>query len=326
MVRAGRIIGVLIAVALLASCAEETPQAEIATDTVEQIIDQAAEYVGTELFSIEDWLALDDSAHRVLIDLRKPDEFVLGHIPGAKRVWRDDIQSVNYPYGGMAAEPEIITSLLDSLGVTPSSQVYIYDAKGGCDAARLWWLMKVYGHDQVYLLDGGWQAWQLLATDLVVNDDPAKAGDAYTFPTPADSTMVATLEEVQRAMEDPDIVLLDTRSTEEFTGVFMKPGAVRAGHIPGAVHFDWGNAVQMDSDWKVKSRKDLTAMLADLGVTADTRIITYCHTGVRSAHTTFVLRELLGFANVQNYDGSWTEWSHLAELPIENNLSGAVAP
>ncbi len=333
MVRAGRIVGVLTAVVLLASCTDETPQADVVNDTVEQIIDQASEYVGTELFSIEDWLNLSDDKHRVLIDLRKPDAFAEGHIPGAKRVWRDDIQSVNYPYGGMALESGIMTDLLDSMGVTSASEVYIYDAKGGCDAARLWWLMKVYGHDQVYLLDGGWQAWQLLGADIPETSDAAElvptcreAADAYAFPTPADSTMVATLEDVQRAIDDPNIILLDTRSTDEFTGVFMKPGAVRAGHIPGALHFDWGNAVQMDSDWKMKPRKDLLAMLEAVGVTADDHIITYCHTGVRSAHTTFVLRELLGFTNVQNYDGSWTEWSHIAELPIENNPSGAVAP
>lgn len=258
----------------------------------------------------------------LLIDLSKEKEFVKGHIPGAQQMWRDDITSRNYPYTGMALEPEYLADRLDSIGADSNTHFVIYDAFGGCEAARLWWLLNLYGYESASILDGGLQAWQVsgkpleigpsdLGVSSVNKDD--KSGEFQLSGT-LNAAFLATRQEVEEGLAKGQIRLLDTRSFEEFNGDVKKNGAFSAGHIPGGLHYDWGNAVEMTNSWKLKDNAVLQADLERLGITPDVQIVTYCHSGVRSAHTTFVLRELLGYPNVKNYDGSWTEWSYfLAE-------------
>jgi len=285
-----------------------------------------SEVPNDELWTIERAKALQDEV--VFIDVRKEKDFVLAHIPGAKQVWRNDIQSKKYPYGGMAADRETIRALFSNLGVDSSSQVLLYDAKGGCDAARLWWLLKSYGHEKAALLNGGIQAWEMAGNALEEGPAGENAPSAFAFTQEENLGMWISLEELLDEIKSGNVLLLDTRSSEEFNGEKQKDGASLAGTIPGSVHYDWGNAVQMSSSWLLKSEADLRHDLEALGVTPDKNIVTFCHTGVRSAHTTFVLRELLHYPNVRNYDGSWTEWSYLLKhdslgVPLRVGLSVA---
>lgn len=258
----------------------------------------------------------------VVIDVRKAEDYAAGHIPSAHRIWRNDIESSAYPFGGMAIEKAALEALLSSLGATSESTFIVYDAIGGCDAARLWWLIRLYGHQSVALLDGGWQAWQAHDHPAVQAETPKKHAK-FTFTQVADSSLIVSKDQLVSLRTQPDVILVDTRTLEEFDGSIQKPGAFAAGHIPGSVHFDWGRSVDMAGDYRLHDPEAILQALAEVGITPDKTVITYCHSGVRSAHTTLVLRELLGFEHVHNYDGSWIEWSyalHQSKDSIENEL------
>lgn len=265
------------------------------------------------LWSIERWKAEGTTA--VLIDVSRDAAYAEGHLPGAHQIWRTDIESTDFDYGGMAASQARMAALMDSLGVAPGQQIVIYDGVGGCDAARLWWLLKLYGHPQVALLDGGARTWTL-GGDALSTESPAPGPrSGFRFVGVPDASLLAGVDDVRNAASQ-GVVLLDTRTDDEHTGRRMKSGAVRAGRIPQSLHYNWGNAVDLNGTGCIKSLADLEWDLRTAGIEFDAPIITYCHTGVRSAHTTFVLRELLGYEHVANYDGSWTEWSHFKDLPI----------
>jgi thiosulfate/3-mercaptopyruvate sulfurtransferase len=125
-------------------------------------------------------------------------------------------------------------------------------------------------------------------------------------------------EDIQKALSDKTVIL-DTRTQDEFSGKTQKKGASKAGRIPGSIHIDWADAIHFDGDQRLKSKHELDSIYGSLHISKDTPIIVYCHSGVRSAHTTFVLTQLLGYTHVKNYDGSWTEWSYFDELPIEKD-------
>lgn len=298
MVRARRLIGTAIAASLLLGCSELAEERTPHSDS---------------LWSIERWKAEGTAA--VLIDVSRDADYAQGHLPDAHQLWRTDIESTDYPYGGMAASREHLLELMDSLGVAPGQQVVLYDGVGGCDAARLWWLLKLFGHPKVALLDGGARAWTLGGDALSVEVPSPGPSSGFQFVGQPDASLLATVDDVQKAAGE-GAVLLDTRTEDEHTGRRMKSGAVRAGRIPQSLHYNWGNAVDLTGSGCLKAVSDLEWDLKTAGIEFDAPIITYCHTGVRSAHTTFVLRELLGYELVSNYDGSWTEWSHFEELPI----------
>jgi len=266
--------------------------------------------------------AIENDSNWIIIDVRKVEEFSAGHLPSAHRLWRNDIESSEFPYGGMAIEKEALEAILSSFGATSQSKFVVYDAIGGCDAARLWWLIRLYGHQSVALLDGGWQVWQALDHPAVQAETPKKHAK-FTFTQGADSSLIVSKDQLMSLHAQSDVILVDTRTLEEYNGSIQKPGAFAAGHIPNSVHFDWGRSVDMAGDYRLHAPEAILQDLAEVGITPDKTVITYCHSGVRSAHTTLVLRELLGFEHVHNYDGSWIEWSyalHPSKDSIENEL------
>jgi len=259
---------------------------------------------------------LAQAEHNVLIlDIRKSDDYALGHIPNARQLWRsaftievDGGENLGQ-YGGMACSRNEMSNLLDSLGARENQQIVVYDGVGGCDAARVWWMLRLYGHQEVALLDGGVPAWEAAGKAVSVETISAPQRHGFVFGNGGQTELLVTLEEVDLARTDGQTIILDTRSASEHHGEMKKKGAIRAGHIPGSVHYDWGNAVNLNGLGEMKPLKDLIYDLAQRDIHSDTPVITYCHSGVRSAHTTFVLREILGYTQVRNYDGSWTEYS-----------------
>lgn len=244
-----------------------------------------------------------------IIDIRKRGEYLNGHLPGAQQLWRDNLQSDEYPFGGMCVDKARLTFLLDSIGCATGSKIVVYDAKGGCDAARLWWMLKYYGHHNVQLLDGGLQLWEQRGLAVDTGFTTSAKSKGFRFAENGDETLIVSYDQVLAATNDSNVVIVDTRTSEEYDGSTLKDGAFYAGHIPGSINFDWGRCVEMESDWKLKESDAIVSDMVAAGIDTSKRIITYCHTGVRSAHTTFVMRELLGFDDVSNYDGSWSEWS-----------------
>ncbi len=310
MVRPGTLSAIA---ALVLGCAG--PNAERNAEVVQPVHAVQDLIEPSELF---EWNATDTPTF--VLDVRPIRSYHQGHIPGAVQIWRDAFTRSDLPYSGMSATRGIIEHLLDSLGLRSDQQVVVYDDRGGCDAARVWWLLKVHGHRKVALLNGGIPRWRAEGFPVTLKWVRTKPS-GYAFPDPVDSTLVATLDMVKGTMASKRGVLLDTRSRKEYSGAEMKQGAFRPGTIPGSVLYDWGNAVAFDKDQVLKDTASLRYDLAALGIQPDDTVITFCHSGVRSAHTTFVLSAVLGMNNVRNYDGSWTEWSYHSELPVHADSS-----
>jgi len=246
-----------------------------------------------------------------------PDLYEEGHIPGAFKLhWRDDLQD--------ALERDIVEQaafeeLMASRGIGSDTTVVLYGDKNNWFAAYAYWYLKVYGHEDVRILDGGRQKWIDEGRELTT-DVPSSRSASYAA-KPADESIRARRDAVLAGLGAPARALVDVRSPQEYSGELMAPpgyeqeGASRSGHIPTAQSIPWAQAVRDDGTFK--STDELRELYAGKGVTPDKEVIAYCRIGERSAHTWFVLRELLGYPDVKNYDGSWTEWGNLVDVPIE---------
>ncbi|MFT5859697.1 MAG: thiosulfate/3-mercaptopyruvate sulfurtransferase [Flavobacteriaceae bacterium] len=270
---------------------------------------------GEHVISVDQVSNIADS-RVVILHVAGAEDYAAGHLPNAINVTRAFISDSTLEYGGVMATKDQMESLLGKLGVAPTNKIILYDDKGGCDATRLWWILSFYGHNDVVLLDGGLQAWK--DKQLVISKDLPTVGSCeYAFPKDPNGSLYARLEDVQLLMKDSNSVLLDVRTFSEFTGEIQKKGAFRKGRIPGSILMDWVNLINYKGNGKLKPIAEIQSVLNSLGITKEKDIIVYCHSGVRSSHTTFVLTELLGYKNVRNYDGSWIEWSFNDKLPIE---------
>jgi thiosulfate/3-mercaptopyruvate sulfurtransferase len=240
-----------------------------------------------------------------------------GHIPGAVKLhWKDDLQD--------AIERDIVEQaeferLMGSRGIRNDTTIVLYGDKNNWFAAYAYWYLKIYGHQDVRLLDGGRQKWIDEGRELTT-DAPSVAATSYSA-SPRDESIRVFRDTVLAGLEADAIELVDVRSPQEYSGELMAPpgyeqeGASRTGHIPGAQSIPWAQAVRDDGTFK--GADELRELYGGKGVTADKEVRAYCRIGERSAHTWFVLRELLGYENVKNYDGSWTEWGNLVDVPIE---------
>ena len=257
----------------------------------------------------------DESIRIVEVD-ENPALYAEAHIPGAIGFdWKGDLQDqLTRDFLG----PEAFGALFGSRGISNEHTVVLYGDRNNWFAAYTYWYLKYYGHDKVLLVNGPREKWiaEGRATSAEVPSHPAAAFVAK----PGDPAIRAHRDEVLRAIDAPT-KLVDVRSPAEFSGELISPpgyeqeGAQRSGHIPGAASVPWASAVQEDGTFK--SRAALEELYEGKGVLDGSPIIAYCRIGERSAHTWFVLHELLGHDDVKNYDGSWTEWGSLVGVPIE---------
>jgi thiosulfate/3-mercaptopyruvate sulfurtransferase len=266
-----------------------------------------------------EWLAerLGDEGVVVAEVDENPDLYDEGHIRGSVKLhWRDDLQD---PVERDIVGRSSFEQLLGERGIENDTTVVLYGDKNNWFAAYAYWYLKIYGHDDVRILDGGRQKWIDEGRELTA-EAPAPAPASYTAKD-ADESIRSRRDDVLAGLGDRGRVLVDVRSPQEFSGELMAPpgyeqeGASRTGHIPTAQSIPWAQAVRDDGTFK--STDELRELHGAKGVTADKEVVAYCRIGERSAHTWFVLRELLGYPNVKNYDGSWTEWGNLVDVPIE---------
>ena len=243
-----------------------------------------------------------------IIDFRTMPEYEEGHIPGALQMWRSDIENAASPVKGMMASREDMEALLSGLGLRDSDTLILYDANAGCDAARLWWVLQVYGFDKVRLLNGGLHAWND-ARGPLTSLQPVLEPGAFRLPEQGRPELLIQVDSLAMSLAGEDFLIIDARSEVEFSGERKKSGAARAGRIPGSHHRDWAGAVNYHSDKKFMSPEQLQKVYGLLPEQRDKEVIVYCHSGVRSAHTAFVLTQLLGYPRVRNFDGSWIQWS-----------------
>ncbi len=223
------------------------------------------------------------------------------------------------------ASPEDFGALLSASGIGPDTTIVLYGDNNNWFAAWAYWQLKLYGHADVRILDGGRKYW--LDQGLPLSTDvPAYAPTGYTPGTP-DFALRAFRDDILPRLGDPELALVDVRSPAEFNGeIIAPPGmsetAQRAGHIPGAASIPWAQTVREDG--RFKPADELAALYARKGITPDKDVIAYCRIGERSSHSWFVLHELLGYQRVRNYDGSWTEYGSLIGVPIEKPVSVAA--
>jgi thiosulfate/3-mercaptopyruvate sulfurtransferase len=263
------------------------------------------------------WVAdhLNDSSVRLLEVDVDTSAYGQGHIQGAVGInWTTQLGD---PVRRDIPSREAWEKLLGESGVSNDTRLIFYGDNNNWFAAFAYWVSKIYGHQNAALMNGGRKKWELENRPLTT-DEARHARASYTAKE-ADKSLRAFLRDV---LERPaGIALVDVRSPAEFNGeVIAPPGmtetAQRAGHVPGAANIPWAQAANEDGTFK--SPDELRALYSGKGVTQDKDVIAYCRIGERSSHTWFVLKELLGFRNVKNYDGSWTEYGSVVGVPIEN--------
>ena len=276
-----------------------------------------SEYANDVLVEPE-WLErhLDDASIRIVEVDETPALYREAHIPGAIGFdWRVDLQDqVRRAF----LAPEAFGRLFGGRGIANDHLVILYGDRNNWFAAYTYWYLKYYGHDNVKLLNGPRERWigEGRPTTAELPDHPPTTFVAQ----PGDAAIRATRDEVLGALDRPD-VLVDVRAPQEYSGELIampgyeNEGAQRSGHIPGAKSIPWAQAVNEDGTFK--SADELRELYRGKGVLSGDPIISYCRIGERSAHTWFVLHELLGEQDVRNYDGSWTEWGNLMNVPIE---------
>ncbi len=276
-----------------------------------------AEYAEPGRLVSTDWLAAHLGEPGLVVV--ESDEDVLlyetGHIPGAVKVdWHTEL---NDPVVRDYVDGEGFSALLGRKGISRDDTVVIYGDKNNWWAAYALWVFSLFGHEDVRLLDGGRDRWISEGREITTAP-PERAATAYPVVERDDSVLRAYKDDVLAHLGNP---LIDVRSPEEYNGsrtsapAYPEEGALRAGHIPTAQNVPWAKAVAEDGGFKPRTELE-TIYLDGAGLEAGDDVVAYCRIGERSAHTWFVLKHLLGFENVRNYDGSWTEWGSAVRVPI----------
>ena len=281
---------------------------------------ETSSYAQPDVLVSTAWLA--DHLHDPDVRLAESNEDVLlyetGHIPGAVNIdWHNDL---NDPLVRDYINPAKFAELMRRHGITPETTVIFYGDKNNWWATYAFWVFQLFGHTNAKLLDGGRAKWIAEGRELS-RERPSYPRSSYPLPTRDDAAIRAFRDDVLKQIVAGK-PLVDVRSPAEFKGELLhmadypQEGSLRGGHIPGAKSVPWARAANPDGTFK--SAEDLRAIYEqEQGLKAEDGVITYCRIGERSSHTWFVLTYLLGYPNVRNYDGSWTEWGNGVRLPIE---------
>jgi thiosulfate/3-mercaptopyruvate sulfurtransferase len=276
-------------------------------------------YAHPEVLVSTGWVAdhLDDPDVRIV----ESDEDVLlydvGHIPGAVKV--DWVNDLNDPVVRDYIDAERFSRLMSEKGIGNDTTVVFYGDKSNWWACYAFWVFQLFGHTNAKIMNGGRKKWIDEGRNLS-KEVPKYPKASYRVPKRSDAPVRAFRDEVLQHVKSGK-PLVDVRSPGEYRGELLhmpdypQEGALRGGHIPGAKNIPWARAV--DEDGTFKSYAELKALYAGEGITSDKDIVAYCRIGERSSHTWFVLKYLLGYSHIRNYDGSWTEWGNGVGLPIE---------
>ncbi len=276
-------------------------------------------YAHPEYLVDTEWVTnhLNDPNVRIIESDEDPLLYSIGHIPGAVQV--DWFSTLQHPLRRDFLTKETFEEVASKLGITNDTTVVFYGDKSNWFACYALWLFQYYGHQNVKIMNGGRTKWEQENRPLV-KEVPSYPATTYKAKT-ADKSIRAFRDDIFKQMEAKK-PLVDVRSPKEYSGElthmpnYPQEGATRGGHIPGAVSIPWAQAVN-EADSTFKSAEELKALYESRNVKPDGEIIAYCRIGERSSLTWFVLKYLLGYPTVKNYDGSWTEWGNLVDAPIE---------
>jgi len=246
-----------------------------------------------------------------LLDARPPEEYRLGHLPGAVNLPAPETDDLDANRRGFPLPPDRAVQLFREVGISSNSQVVIYDDQGSRFAARVFYVLEFFGHSHVQVLNGGFKKWHSEGLPLTTDSPSIAPGD---FKPQANSALIATAEWVKARLSDANVKLLDARSVAEFKGERIQ--GPRGGHIPGAINLEWTRALASGPIKTFLDAPSLEKLFSDVQVSPGQEVVTYCQVGMRAAILYFALR-LLGYDQVRLYDGSWEEWSAMADLPVE---------
>ena len=278
-------------------------------------------YAHPEALVTTQWVAehLDDTENVRIVE---SDEDVLlydvGHVPNAVKI--DWVEDLNDPLMRDYLDPEKFARLMSEKGIGPETMVVFYGDKNNWWATYALWVFRLFGHDNVVVMDGGRVKWEAEGREMT-QETPSLPKAEYPVPQRDVEKIRAFKEDVEEHLGKRG-PLVDVRSPGEYSGELLhmpdypQEGAMRGGHIPGAANVPWARAVHEDGTFK--SADELREIYeGEAGLSADQDVVAYCRIGERSSHTWFVLSYLLGYENVRNYDGSWTEWGNAVRAPIE---------
>jgi thiosulfate/3-mercaptopyruvate sulfurtransferase len=278
-------------------------------------------YVHPEVLVDTEWVSKNppnENRKLVEVDYDPENGYRKGHIKGASLIWWK--RDINDPIARDIVNKELFEELMAKNGIKPDTEVIMYGDFNNWFAAFSFWVFKYFGHENIKIMNGGRKKWELENREYTT-EEPQIDKTSYTAKEP-DEQLREYLDGVKKALDDNNIVMVDVRSPKEFTGEITAPPeypmehAQRGGHIPGANNIPWVTAVN-DADGTFKSVEELKQIYESKGITSDKNVICYCRIGERSSHSWFVLKYLLGYPNVRNYDGSWTEWGNMIKNPIE---------
>jgi thiosulfate/3-mercaptopyruvate sulfurtransferase len=265
------------------------------------------------LIETEELAKLMNQPNVRLIDAIDPAAYQRAHLPGAVNIFYLDVAKLEarkkngYPLSEADAE-----KIFGEAGIDANTQVVVYDGGEGPFASGVWFALDFFGHKNVKVLNGGFRKW--LKEGRPVTQEVA-AVEKKKFTAKPQAQKVATREWLEKNLRNKDVVVVDNRSFNEFIGKDVRPGASRGGHIPGAVHLEWTKF--SDKLNTFKSAQDIEKVLKQRGITKDTKVVTYCQTGIGRSTDMALAMKLIGYDNVVEYTGSWEEWSSDPRLPIE---------
>jgi thiosulfate/3-mercaptopyruvate sulfurtransferase len=278
-------------------------------------------YAHPEVLVDTEWVANNppsDNRKLVEVDYDPENGYRKGHIKDASLVWWK--RDINDPLTRDIIDKKQFEELMSKNGIAPDDELILYGDFNNWFAAFAFWVFKYHGHQNIKIMNGGRKKWELENREYTTEEPQVQATTYKSIPP--DEGLRAYLFDVKRALEKNDSVLVDVRSPKEFSGEITAPPeypmehAQRGGHIPGANNIPWATAVN-DADGTFKSVEELKQNYEPKGVTSDKDVICYCRIGERSSHSWFVLKYLLGYSKVRNYDGSWTEWGNMIGNTIE---------
>ena len=314
VVSTNRILWALISLAifaLLSGCSALGLTKEVSQDI--SLNDRG--YASTERLVSAKWMSDNvDNDQVKVIDIRKPELYDEGHIPGALNYPTKELQVETDGIKGMIPPGDTIAAKLSSLGVKPGDTIIIVDHIKNLWSTRFLWTLEVYGHEDARMIDGSYAAWTTEGGSVSTASPSVKSSN-YKFTSTINDALIIDLEAVKASISDSGSVVLDTRSAKEYAGTDDRDN-LRHGHIPSSIHVEWVQNV--DADGKFLPASDLKSLYASANISDDLDVYTLCQTAVRATHSWFVLADLLGYDNVAVYDGSWIEWGNREDTPIDS--------
>lgn len=297
--------------ALLSACGALGMSNDVSQDTSLE----SRGYFSTKRLVTTKWVSENNSNDSVkIVDVRKPEDYNAGHIPGALNYPSSELQVEANGIRGMLPPGETIASKLSSLGIKPTDTIVVYDGIKSLWSSRFLWTLAVYGHEDARIMDGAWGIWESEGKSVSV-ESPSTTPSNYKFTLAKNESLIIDLQAIETSIADSGSVVLDTRSAEEYAGRDNRDN-LRHGHIPTSVHVEWKQ--NLDAEGKFLASSELKALYNSVDIDDELDIFTLCQTAVRATHSWFVLTDLLGYDNVSVYDGSWAEWGNKENTPIDS--------